>query len=372
MSKPQFNENRFWYNIQIPHDSSKGFIPTRAEYSENRIQPILKNPSEYDLAVARFQIPGQKIPILIADIVSFPNTNPNLTPLTVTLDHNGDIQQESVIFIPQQKNEPIPAPLSATNPRQVFTKYYWVYSFQHWLNLINNALETAYNNLAAPPVGTEAPKFVYDSTTQLVSLITTVAGYDSSLAAANRIDVFVNSATIRYINAIYHDFFGYDQLNGKDAQIIITDTGINRFNPTDVASSDPPIYYKITQEFCELPYWNSIVNIAFTSGSLPINYEYTNSFNNNGTQIEGSDNFVAIVTDFLPPQNEGAESRSILQYTPDTLSRRIPMNGNTPLIKLDFKVFWIDTYGNFYPIEIPFKQQLNIKFLFIKKDISSD
>lgn len=55
------NEN-IYYNIRV---SVKGNPNKIAEFNETRVEPILNNPSSYELAVERFYIPSLEIPVML-------------------------------------------------------------------------------------------------------------------------------------------------------------------------------------------------------------------------------------------------------------------------------------------------------------------
>ena len=50
-----------YYNVRIDSKSGKG----RAEFNETRVQPILDDPSKYELTIERFYVPAVDIPIMI-------------------------------------------------------------------------------------------------------------------------------------------------------------------------------------------------------------------------------------------------------------------------------------------------------------------
>lgn len=357
--------DRVYYNINITNTQSS--MPIAAEFAENRLLPLIDCPQDYDLCVARFSVPGNEIPVAIADIEPFTvagNTNPLKTTSVVSITINGITVSQPVIYAPQGDNYPAPPALSASAPTAKDSPFYWVFSYQWMLNLINDALLAAYNvHLAAGRItvpGTQPPYFSYDTNTGLISFLCTVAGYDSvNTPAAQLLVVSLNIPVVRYVDNL--PFYAHDDSLVTARDIIVRFNGINRFNPGNIAATDPPSWFKITQEAYALSYWQPIRNIAFTTSQLPVNYEAVNS-----QLTEGQVRFIPLLTDFLPPTRD---SRDTIQYTPQFFSRKIPLNGCTPLSKIDLKLYWVDTYGQLHAIEIPYLMTLNIKLVFVKKGL---
>jgi hypothetical protein len=66
ISKPHSaHDENIYYNIRLINNTNKISIP--ASYKRALDDPLLRNPSEYELAVTRFSLPGTKIPIMVWD-----------------------------------------------------------------------------------------------------------------------------------------------------------------------------------------------------------------------------------------------------------------------------------------------------------------
>lgn len=237
------DNDHIYYNVTIRHsdaaDPTNPNIPVIASFEEERVQPIIDNPNDYYLTITRFTVPGGEIPIFLFPIQPFPNTNPNLSNLSVTLEYNGDIQQQFLIYDPRNNViNPPPAP-TANNPEWARTEYYYVFTYDHMIQMINDALKTAFGNLAAPPLASVAPYFCYDSKTQLISLYCQRAYYDENLASP--IQIYVNTPLLNYLEAIDNDFFGYNNADGRDFRFTILDNPCNYYQnecePSPVESS---------------------------------------------------------------------------------------------------------------------------------------
>lgn len=367
------SDDRIYYNIslraeEVNFGSGADLLP--AEFSVERTIPILDNPKDYYLTISRFSVPALDIPLIIMPIVDN-QANPNLTPFTVTLEYLGNTYQESVIYVPTAPNAAVPPNAIPTQHVDPDSYYYKVYTYNHFITMFNTAFTASFALLkaafpAAPQV--EAPYFIYNPETELVSLI---AQYNYSLAGAVRI--FVNSETLTYFEALNGLFYGRDLANGLDFEYFIRDRGglSNAYYPNGIVipaagafgTPTAPYYLSMEQEYRVVPSWSSFIDLVFTTGTLPIVSEWIQT----NESPEGIPQTVELLTDFQPLLNKAGDERTIMEYFPQGPYRIINLNGTTPLRNFDFQVWWKDKHGRLYKVKIPFGQELSIKFLFLKK-----
>lgn len=360
--KKDCSEN-IYYNVIINNpmvknlnDISGNNTSMRAEFIENRVQSILDNPSDYFLSIIRFEIPGANIPLFVMPHIINP-LNPldvNFTPLQFTFTYNNVSFTRNLIYI---SNQPINVPISPTQFISDDNPYYYVYTYQHMIDMMNTTLLNCFNDLKiafplAPP--SEAPYFIYNAETQLISLITQ---YNYSIP--NSISIGFNQNMGRFLRG-----FNFILINGLPT-FIIENTQNNAYakpGGTIPLPSFPPDYLETKQEFNTLQYWNSFKNIVFITGTIPVQAEYIPQLNG-----QGSNNFRPILTDFEPLLSEAGDARSVIQYFPQGPYRLVNMQSCTPLNKFDVSIYWQDQENNLYPIFISPGQSLSIKFLFTRK-----
>lgn len=147
-------------------------------FNETRDTALVRDASQYYFSIVRFAMngPNKDLPLFIPQIqltqnINNPQNNANLTIYelsiayqrqwfidnpanpgnTITQTFTIAPPQTPVIYIPETQN-PALAPVPATNPATGFTtqdlstRYYWVYTYKHWADLVNNALLTAMNS----------------------------------------------------------------------------------------------------------------------------------------------------------------------------------------------------------------------------------
>jgi hypothetical protein len=129
-------------------------------------------------------------------------------------------------------NAPVPA---TAIPTQQVGRYYFVYEFEHMIELMNTTLQTAFTTLGglvALPTGAEAPYFEYNAETQLISLIAQRSFYDTALASP--IEIHVNTPLFKFIQGIDIFYVGNEQPNGKDQLLYVRDTIDNHYEPNNM------------------------------------------------------------------------------------------------------------------------------------------
>ena len=143
-------------------------------YNENRSNAILSNTGDYVMSVVRFNVDTQTLPVFIPEIEPSPDaqgnpqTNPNLTTYSVTLearDTNGTIRtvQKPIIWEPQNIYAPVPpAPSETADKHQADSPYYYCYNLDWFARLVSNALRLATIDLQAFGSFPSALQFMYD------------------------------------------------------------------------------------------------------------------------------------------------------------------------------------------------------------------
>src|ERR1700678_3135652 len=202
----------YWDCVMGYHPNSLGDSP--AIYQQQLTQPIVYNPKNYFLAIVRFSVPGRIIPIFVADILPYPNTDLNKTIYSFTLVYGGYTVRQYIEYISTTPTGFPPLPITPTHPRVDRTQYYYVYTYTIFIEMMNNALLAAFNALPTKPptVGSNppaAPYFVFDPITYRITLWAQQAYYDQALSTP--INIYCNNEMFQFldgIRVIYNDFNG--------------------------------------------------------------------------------------------------------------------------------------------------------------------
>lgn len=356
----KYTNDHLYYNIDITNnDYESGTFSTISEYNAILTDPLLSNPNQYELAIERFNINAEIIPLLVFKVQDN-QPDADLGIYSLTIEYDGDIQQEYIRYIASYLDVPkAPAPV----PSQQFGTYYFVTTIQQLVEMLNITLANAYLNLAAPPVGSEAPYFIYKEESETIHLVAEKAFYDKNLLKP--IKIYFNQPLFRYLNGFELNLLSSSKptIDGRDYQFDIYDNANNTLNninaPASITQDD---FYELKSEGSTRT-WFSIKSIIFSSSLIPVLGETIADSNS-----RGNTNIVAgasrrILTDFKP------EVRDVTYlYVPTGPYRKIDLIGDTAIYNIDLSIEWQDSYGNIYPLYIPPGETNSIKILFSRRD----
>ena len=122
------------------------------DYSSTRNTPSLWGDSADSFcSIVRFNIQtGNTLPVFIPKIETGIDRRRTVYSLTLNLLHYASGHESysatvSVRYDPEDLTAPLPA--NPTNGQDVSSTYYYVYTYQHFVKLVNNALRTAWDEL---------------------------------------------------------------------------------------------------------------------------------------------------------------------------------------------------------------------------------
>jgi len=364
-----------YMDINIVNNDTTGSYPDPdIRFSETRSNVILANPSLYYLSVVRFQLETPDLPLFLCPVQTG-QPDVNLSIFSVTLSYPvGGVTYEAqkfVQFVPENVNEPVPpAPLTK---QDMSTRYYWVSSYQHFINCINTAYANAFTALNALVVGaggvlpvSTAPFLAINNDTCMITLYAEKLGYDQALATP--IKMYGNAAFYKLIGAFDVTWFGNRNIvNGKNFQYLCYDR--NGLNGTTIGAN---AYYKMEQSYVTTPLWCPVKSIVFSCAGLPILPEQIATpaiFNSDTTLNLGANANISLqMTDFVVGLLRGTEYEPNILYSP-TIYRMIDMVGNQPLQSFSINISWQDAFGNQYPLKLFSGTSCQIKLMFRRKSL---
>jgi len=371
--------NNVYYDI-VMQNATSTLKP--ATFLEERNQDIISKASDYQMSIVRFAIPGYTIPITVVETLGI---DVSTLAYSVSLSRVGDVsgtlyQQQTYLQWVPESNIPTPGDfVDSTSPYSF--QYYSLYNYQAFVNIVNTAFATCFTLLAAQPLvggdsainSTSAPYIVYNPVTKLMTLVAQQTYVNSVVAP---ISIYMNQKLFFFFNSFNNTLIQNPTVSGGDVLIDFRYTYENQpttlqnaYTTPNVANTNPtantPVY-AITQDYAVLYNWNSLKSIVFTTGLLPTRKEYTPSvdlttgiLNNTGAQ-----NFLPIVTDFVPNTVDGTENRSTIIYNPSAEYRMVDLTSNEPIRKIQLSLYWQDARLRLYPINIGAFDLVTVKMLF--------
>jgi hypothetical protein len=323
-------------------------------YTDLRSNPILKNPSDYYMSVVRFSVDGSNIPIF--NFTSNDNGTPDNTYYKITISSTIADYTQNVIYINGENGVSLVQP----NP---------VWSYQSFINMINNAFFTAFNLIPLVERGgaINPPFLIYNPQQYLFYLVvdSTANAYTNGSLTVH-INYNINAFFQNFANVIYTSS---SITTVKNVTFRIQNFGQNIFtnitcpqNGNIIASG---IY--ISQEYQNIYVWSELTRIIITSSNLPINTEFVSIKNDFSTSTNQS---LRIISDFIPLlDSQPGSSQTVFIYLPTAEYRYIEMQGNSGITKIDFQVYWVDRFNNLRPIYLAPGASFTIKIVFKKKNL---
>lgn len=415
-----------YYNFSIIDNRSidQGLdeIPL-ARFKEQRDQAIITDASHYNFSIVRFAINGSNklFPIMLPRI-QIGQANINLTAYSISFQldvaylvggvnlTNTFYATENIIYVPQSPNSKVPQPPLTT--LDLSSNYYFVYEYQHVVDMVNTTFVAVLANLqaqfavwwtanggagAAPALQTQAPRMTYDPTTKLFSLYCDSYGWgeaDSITTTTSNVNTGENFKM--FFNSNMYGLFSFwpafEDLGGDVAVTntmgitdftyeikVFNDIGLNIYRPTTttvVAPTATPSYFVMTQNKCSTDtLWSPISSIVFTSSLIPTLNELNAApivyGQSNADLVTGSTPaFTPIVTDISIDVLEAMSWAEYIQYTPSAEYRLSEMIGSAPIQSIDVQIFLKERLtGTLFPMELFNGTSIDVKILFRKKTI---
>jgi hypothetical protein len=368
-----------YYSVDMINNDTTGSRPLPAlSFDEIRNSPYLSAPENYFLSVVRFSIQTPTLPVFIPQ-VELGQTNPNRLIYTFTMSYtfggNTYNFQQPIIYIPFDLSQPTPAP--PLTFQDLTSQYYYMFSYQQWTSMLNQALTDCFNGLNALVVGaggvlptTNPPFLEFDPQNYVFTLNADELGYASTLPSP--ISLFCNSRLHTLLSSFQFIKYGdFGVANGRNFQFMI-------YNSNNLNQIILPSYtaLQMYQENSTVALMNPIQSIVFTTSFLPVVPE-----NISVPKVWGSDsrlfnsgnnsNIAPILTDFQVPFSPSNTYRPTIEYQPSGEYRLIDLYGISPLSSLELSVLWKDNFGGLHQFYLGSGCSASLKVMFRRKDFNT-
>lgn len=354
-TQPTDPDNRY-ININIPNTYFVGenktfpsWIP--AVYDNTLTSPVIFNPSLDYISLINFTLVPNTIPLFIFAL-DVDQNNPNVGEYIIGIGATGIQYPENVVYAPAN-NLPVPVP-GGSSPffgySDSINPYYFIYSVQQFINMINAALTAA---VTASGIGVTAPFYIYDPITQLISLIVTPLFRNSGAT------IFMNAQLKNYLNS-----FAFTTQNDVNTGPFIY------FHDLSTTPYNSPIGgpYQYMEEAVSIALWYDIRKIQVIS-ALPIVTEASPLSVPQLQNLNGSSNNLPILSEFAVGYETLNDINEITIYNPTAQYRLIDMNPQVPITRINLSFQWCTKSGQNLPIYIAPMQTITAKMGFFNKDI---
>lgn len=365
-----------YYDLDVINNDNTGQLPPQVlRFEEVRNNPFLMCPENYLMSVVRFQIQtGDGIPVMLPQ-VQLGQTDVNKLIYSITLSYKTYDFQAFVEYIPDDLTQPIPdVPLDA---QDLTSSYYYVNSYQLWVEMVNNTFISAFNGLNAlvtaggDTLPTTYPPFMeFDPYNKVAILDTDILGYDRALP--NPINVYMNSPMFN----LYSTFPAITQAftnpqNGKNFKLIIFNN-----NGSNIYQLNTYNALQTYQEGTTVSLLNPVQSIVFSTALLPIipsNVSKPKVFGTQSTFFNSGNNsnIAPIISDFVVGVDALNSYKPNIVYIPSAEYRLIGLYGATPVSAVEISAYWKDTFGQNHPILLNSGCSASLKLMFRRKDYNN-
>lgn len=359
--------SHIYYNVTITNNDTTGTsAPPNLDFNETRNQPYLNKPEDYYMSVIRFSVDTPTLPLFIPQ-PEVGSTDPNKLIYSVSLEYNSTVIQTYLSFIPQLNDASSPAVPIQT--QDITNRYYYLYSYQWFIDqIVNPAFTACYQALAKAESlpSTVPPLVIWDSGSCTAVLNADIMGYDFNLA--NPIKIYMNTPMYDLFSSFSSTYLGTDAPNGKNFLINCYNNGFNTWK----VSSSGITYVQVQQEYSTAPLWNPVKSIVFSTSLMPIIPELDSApaIYNGGSGFTSSgnnSNITNILTDLEVPLTLGYETKPTINYAPQSEYRFTDLFGTNPVSSINITVYWKDKFAVLHPFQLASGGTANVKILFRSK-----
>jgi hypothetical protein len=333
----------------------------------------------------------------------------------------------SIQWIPELFDNGTPPP-TTNQPTQQESDYYYLYSYNHWVVLVNLALQAAYARLrfyataakgSAYTMLNRCPTVEYDENAEKFSFYTDTLGTAwgltqgpptiANLGPSPGTGVFPTSVSQEFMYVGYNNnfdllmtnfdtqYFGKDQVvwgttvsgpTGDSVTVYIPEntlivrnkTGTNVQTAIDPSTGLPfspaQLSYVTTQDFeSTSSLWSPVASIVLTTTLIPIRSEYVSApvslgsgNTNNGGGTIGTASFQTVLADFSD-EIKGDRWRSLITFTPSAEFIPVSLTTSHQEVKgIDLKISWRNRLTNqLIPLILPNTGSVSVRLLFRRK-----
>jgi hypothetical protein len=370
--------SQLYYTIQLKnnntgYDSSGNLTSTvpavPITFQETRSNPYLGKADDYYMSVMSFDIDTEALPVFICEpIVGY--VSQTATPYVISFYDGLSWFTQTITWVPQDITAPVPPSPVPSNYNDY--PYYYAYTYDHFINLVNITLANLASN-----VGFTTNPFI------------TLKDGQVALNIADA-DIPAGGSALFFNRELYYLFSSFSaiqignplggQLNAEFQLCINRNPTANNATKifTDPTQTPPTTHYNATQlqaEYSPFPFWNPVDSIVFTVQQLTTVPELIAkpfSLGNDTSNIGTNADAYYILTDFATPLQTGDEYHPNISYEPQAEFRLTELYGEEQLSSLNFSLFWKDKFGALHPLTLEPGGTAYIKILFRKKTFYKD
>ena len=388
-----------YMDLDVMNNDYNSTSKPHLRFEETRNTPFLPGDSaDYFCSIVRFNIQtGNTLPVFIPRIqTGQSDINKTIYQVAILLDIGEEestamdrVGFASVMYTPE--DESVITPARPTTSQDLSSTYYYNYNYQHFIYLVNNAIQTAWNQVTMPISLRNtivSPWVDFDPATNRLFLSAPSKLFNNDLYTTTEphMKLLFNDRMYELFASLpFRRFEEYPEAHFNLPRVLYVIRFVNRYNNKYALKVDDPastITPKATmsvdvlqahQEMTSIALWNPVASIVFASSLLPIIPTQTSAPRDIGSQsnnlISGGNNsnLLPILSDFSIAVDSNNQYRPMVEYNPGAEYRLIDMNSTTNLNRLDIIVYWKDRFGGLHPFQLQPGCAASVKIMFRRK-----
>jgi len=359
-----------YYDISILNNTpDTGEIAKQIVYDKTWTgDGIIQDADDYFVSVARFNVQTTNaLPSFIAEpLQGSTDINDLIYQVGIIINQGPtfDAVQKRVTYLPTTDGLIL---YGSTSSSKLGNPYYYVYNINHFIKMINDALEFCCIALAI-----DVCFMVYDEITTLCLMY-----------VPSTWQTFIQ---IHFNAQLQNLFDGFDWTFENNFKILFNGpTNIPRLNTykdseritTTTRQYGTKTYFILRQSFSTLPIMNPVQSIVFVTSLLPVNQTLSTPqvvYGNTAYYPQGSSNSSGndvspIITDFIVPCDAlNSQYKANILYQLSGEYRLFDLVANDSIKSVQLEIKWKDKYNNIRNLQLASGNSCNIKLMFRRKD----
>jgi hypothetical protein len=367
-------QKHLYYDLSVVN-TSNDLLPL--SFKEDRSMSFIKNASEWYMTPIKFQIDTAGTAPLMIPLIDFSpsNTNVNKTAYTFTMTYmvgsTEIMNQENVIYVPENKNIN-PPPYVSVNYAE--SEYYFIMSFQTFVDSLNVCLTNCWNNLKTKVIAAggvmpgAAPNiyFDFDVLNCLPNLCADVLQYNDT--DPTKIKVYCNTKLHPLLSSLQFNTYPVNAADGKEAQIRIYPMP-NNSNIIQFDSYNALVSYSA---YSVAGLWTIISSIVITTQIIPTCNTLVSPTKLSGSSLSSTlsgNPQISQVIDFDCQNGYDIVSGGSVSYIANGQYRLIDLVNESPLSSVDLQFFYKTKFGKLIPMKLHPTAHASILLMFRHKSL---
>jgi len=370
------------FNNNTAYSKQGNALPTQqgvqCSLTQSQAAAYVENPKDYDMSVVQFNLDSNSFPVQIAQpkvgaSYQSPISSTNYTvegfPTIFEIKITSQLGDISVPIYWKTSDLRLSPPSSPLQENDLYNEYFWNYSYDYFILLINNSLNYAIDKLV--PNYPDMPYFKYENG---FFTFNAPLSFRTDPITGNYYDILlVPSFKIELNEPLYNLLSGLQSIytNNNTYQLLVypnadTSNIFSQYNSLLVGAPISKNYIKMTQNYKSALLWNPVTSVVFLTPTIPVVPEMISRPYIYGINPIPERNNAGL-SNTLFELSLGRRADPQINYYPKAQYFLNSLLGRQDLNEIQFQTYWRDDLNQLHPFYVEAGSTFNIKIMFRKK-----